>query len=313
MVKWRICWIIRECTLNIGNQPPITKPYSRCSGCSVSSVVNENRFATTECVRVEDPMEFPAVLGIIPDDLHCFDCAAAEDPLRNILNTSGDLIHPMTKPCQLIPSTSSLTPVELDIAEFWKTVPFATPDRITPFLRSSMLKSNHVEKWKALTRPLETLEEFGPCRDKSDAKVCLDYAAQVPNLRSGKQLHQQAVWGQHMTLDDCCTQELVISELCFTAVDYGDLIPTSEELQKILGFAQKEEKNQCVILHLAAALVRSEVGPKRSPPPASRVLLMAKSLRLLEANQAREIQESTPQSSSRWGDELFKFASRCIG
>ena len=32
---------------------------------------------------------------------------------------------------------------------------------------------------------------------------------------------------------------------------------------------------------------------------------MAKSLRLLEANQASGIQESTPQSSSRWGDELL--------
>ena len=51
----------------------------------------------------------------------------------------------------------------------------------------------------------------------------------------------------------------------FTAVDYGDLIPTSEELQRILGFIQKEEKNQCVILHLAAALAQSEIGSKRSP------------------------------------------------
>ena len=147
-------------------------------------------------------MEFSAVLGIIPDDLHCFDCTAAEDPLRNILNTSDDWIHPMTKPCQLIPSTSSLTPDELDVGEFRKTAPFAIPDRITHFVRSSMLKSGDVEKRTALAQSLEILDEFGSCRDKSDAKVCLDHAPQVPNLRSGKQLNRQVVRGQHMTLDD---------------------------------------------------------------------------------------------------------------
>ena len=102
----------------------------------------------------------------------------------------------------------------------------------------------------------------------------------------------------------------------FTAVYYGDLIPTSGELQHILGFAQKEEQKQCVILHLAASLVHSEVGSKRPPPPASRVRLMAKSLRLLGAKQAREIQDSTPQASARRGggwERTSKFASRCIG
>ena len=256
-------------------------------------------------VCVENPLEFAAVLGIVPDDFHSFDCTAAEDPLRTILNTSDEWIHSKTSPQQFIPPISPLTPDELHIEEFWKTVPFDIPVRITPFLRSSMMKSNDVEKWTALTQSLETLEEFGSYRDKSDAKMCLDYASQVPNLRSGKQLNHQVVWGQHMTLDDCCTQEVCISELCFTAVDYGDMIPTSEELQQILGFTQREEKNQCVLLHLAAALVHTEVGSKRSPPPASRVRLMAKSLRLLEAKQAHEIQGSTPQSSSRWGDELL--------
>ena len=149
-------------------------------------------------VCVENPLEFAAVLGIVPDDFHSFDCTAAEDPLRTILNTSDEWIHSKTSPQQFIPPISPLTPDELDIEEFWKTVPFDIPDRITPFLRSSMMKSNDVEKWTALTQSLETLEEFGSYRDKSDAKMCLDYASQVPNLRSGKQLNHQVVWGQHI-------------------------------------------------------------------------------------------------------------------
>ena len=153
-------------------------------------------------VCVEDPLEFSDLLGIIPDDLHSFNCTAAEDPLRIILNASGEWIHFKDYAATIYSPTSPLSHEELDIEEFWKTAPFDIPDRITPFILSSMLKSNDVEKWAALTRPLETLEEFGSRRDKSDAKTCLDYASHVPNLRSGKQLNHQVVWGQQMTLDD---------------------------------------------------------------------------------------------------------------
>ena len=126
---------------------------------------------------MEGPLEFSAVLGIIPDDLRSFDCTDAEDPLRIILNTSDEWIHPWAIPQQLIPPTLPLTPDELDIEEFWKTAPFDIPDRITPFIRSSMLKSNDAEKWKALAQSLEILGGFDSCRGKSDAKTCLDHAS----------------------------------------------------------------------------------------------------------------------------------------
>ena len=76
-----------------------------------------------------------------------------------------------------------------------------------------------------------------------------------------------------MVLGDCDTQELTISPLRFAVVDYGAFIPTSEELQRIIGCAQKGGSN--VFPHLSAALVQSETAPNRSPPPASRVKLVA--------------------------------------
>ena len=145
-------------------------------------------------VRVEDPIGFSAAMRIAPDDLHLLDCTAAEDPLRNILNTSGDWVHSKIKHRQLIPPTSPLSPEEMDIEEVWKSVPLGIPSRITPFLRSSVMKSNEVEKWTASTQSLETLAEFGSCRGKIDAEMCLDYADQCPNLRTGRRLRRQVVW-----------------------------------------------------------------------------------------------------------------------
>ena len=53
--------------------------------------------------------------------------------------------------------------------------------------------------------------------------------------------------------------------VCVTVVDYGDRIPTSEGLQRIIGGARLEEGNQCVLLHLDTALVQSETTSTRSP------------------------------------------------
>ena len=236
---------------------------ARCAGNAVCLAVGQTRFPPLK-VRVEDPMEFYAVLGIIPDDLHLFGCTTAEDPLRIPLNTSGEWVHPTTEPLRRIPPTSLLTQDELDIEEFRETAAFDIPERITPFLRSSMIKSNEVGKWNAPTQSPRILEEFGSSRGKSDAKMRSGNTAQIPISRSGKQMNRQVVWCQHMTLGDCCIQEVCISELRFTAVDYGDIIPTSEGLQQILGFTQRG-KNQCAILRLAAGLVHLEVGSKRPP------------------------------------------------
>ena len=82
--------------------------------------------------------------------------------------------------------------------------------------------------------------------------------------------------------------------MCFPSVEYGDSIPTSEELQHALGCTEKEERNQCALLHLDAALTRSEVGSNKPHPPGRRARLVAKGLRLLEDKQAVDVRESLP-------------------
>ena len=86
----------------------------------------------------------------------------------------------------------------------------------------------------------------------------------------------------------------------FDAVGYGDLAPTSEELQQMAGCDQKEERNQCAPLHLAAASTRAAVNSNRSPPPGSRVRLMAKGLRLLGSMRALVAKEYLRLPVSQW-------------
>ena len=72
---------------------------------------------------VEDPVEFSAVLGIAPGDLHLFDCTTDGDPPRIISNASDDWIRPTIEPRQLIPTTVPLPPNELDVGGLWKSLP----------------------------------------------------------------------------------------------------------------------------------------------------------------------------------------------
>ena len=248
-------------------------------------------------MHVDNPMEFSEVLKSSSGNLYSIDKRL--DPQRIPFQRGfqrglilGERLDSHA------PSTS--TQEEFRMGGFWKAIPFYIPDRINSFLRNSMINSNEIDRWASLIRALETLKDFGSSRDKVDANTCLGYASRIPIPQSGKLMNRQVVWGRSISLSGCCIQDVCISDLYFTVVDYGDNIPTSVELQRILGYAQDEEKNQCVILHLAAGLVHVEMGSNYPLPLAKRIKSMATSLRLMEVKQACEVQVSTSQSSSKW-------------
>ena len=164
-----------------------------------------------------------------------------------------------------------------------------------------------LDRWTALTQSLVTLEEYGSRRDQEGAMFCLDFAPIVHNLRTRRGFHHDIIWGKPMAPGDFCAKEPPGSSMCIAAAGYGDLVPTSEAMEHILGSAQKGEKNQRDRLHLTAAMARAEVGSRSPPPPSSRVLLVARSLRLMEAKQVLLAKNPIMKAKSRCGDELISF------
>ena len=75
----------------------------------------------------------------------------------------------------------------------------------------------------------------------------------------------------------------------------------------MIGCTQKDGRNQCVLFHLAAALVRSENASNRSPPPASRVKMVARSFMPTEAKQADVLGDLATHQNSEWECELASF------
>ena len=162
---------------------------------------------------------------------------------------------------------------EYEIENFRNDLKISVHPRLVPFIRFTMIKNANYDFWTSFIEAFETLIECGASRDQDEARVFLDKLGNIPTQRAGRRCNHNIIFDRPMVLDDCTTQDLAISPLCFTVVDYGDLIPLSEQLQRIIGRTQKGERNQCVLLHLAAALVQSESASNRAPhpPPASRV------------------------------------------
>lgn len=222
----------------------------------------------------ESPVEVATVLGILRDDFHNSDCTSGEDPLRMLLNHSDAWVYRDIKPKQLVNFEKQLSEAELEIGEFWKALTFHVPCRIAPLIRHSTVESEKKNDIRpSFLGPLETLEEYGSSRGKEEARLRREGISPRHHSRAGKKCPLEIAQGNPTSLD--IAQEVSVSPLCFTSVDYRDPIPTSEAVRHILRCTQKEARNQCVLLHLAAALAHSEIGHNRPHLPFSRDRLMA--------------------------------------
>ena len=135
-----------------------------------------------------------------------------------------------------------LSEIEREIENFRSALHVPVTGSLSAFVRDSMSKLSDFGIWPSFVEAFGMLEEFEPSRDREDARIYIDSLGNLPAQLDGKRYSHNVVLGKHMILGDCATQELIIPPLSLTVVDYGDLIPTSDELHRILGRAQKGGK-----------------------------------------------------------------------
>ena len=191
---------------------------------------------------MDQVIEFPDVLGVAPDDFQLFDCTEAEEPLRILLNPTDDRVYPVMSTIYPAKFPRVMTEFEYEVGNFWDSLTIPVPPRLIPFARFTMGESANYDFWTRFVEASETLIELGESRDKDEAMEFLDTLGAIPSQRAGRRCDRNFSFDKPMILDDCATQDLAISPLRLTVVDYGDLIPLSEELQRIIGSTQKDEK-----------------------------------------------------------------------
>ena len=183
---------------------------------------------------VADGVEFPDVLGEVLGDFHLFDCTEAEEPLREIPTSDDNWVYHVNSSRFPAAAPLVLSGISQEIGNFWITLNAPVHGRLSPFIRGRMSGNSDFDLWSSLLEALGILGELGESRDSEDARAYLDNLRHLPAKRDGKRCDRDVVFGKPIVLDDCATQEFVISPLSFTVVDYGNLIPTSVGLQSIL-------------------------------------------------------------------------------
>ena len=142
------------------------------------------------------------------------------------------------------------------------------------------------------------------------ATTALDSLA-PPDKRAGR-ASENVVWREKVRRIDFSSQALQIGGLRYNAVDFGDSIPLPSHLQKALGEPNKEETNQCVMLHLAGAYEwKSQNCPNRVPSK-SRINVVSSEFRQLEYRSALRFVSTVEKPQSQREHELWSVAHDAV-
>ena len=107
---------------------------------------------------------------------------------------------------------------------------------------------------------------------------------------------------------DYSSQSLSIGNLFWTGIDFGETSHLGNKPRAALSEPGKSERNQCVILHLAAAYEWVLQGCPRRPPALSRVRTVGAQIRQEEYQQSLLFMESAPEPSTLRDFELSSSA-----
>ena len=165
------------------------------------------------CVGKE--IEFPNVLGVVPDDSHLFDCTEAEEPLRVPRNPNDDWVYPVIPTSYPAQFPRAMTEFEYEVGNFRTSLQIPVPPRLIPFVRFTTTKRDNYDFWTSSIEAFDALIEFGASRDKDESRIFLGNLGDLTIQREGRRCNHNIVFDKPMVLDDCTTQDLAICPFMF--------------------------------------------------------------------------------------------------
>ena len=119
-------------------------------------------------------------------------------------------------------------------------------------------------------------------------------------------------WSETIDMGDVSAQQLLIGELEFSVLDYGDRLAMPMQLRIGLNEGHNVEKNQCSIIHMAAGLEWHLQNRPNRFPLKSRVLQLATELRGLELRRANEMVVLARDADQKWKDTVLSLTHDII-
>ena len=209
----------------------------------------------TECIPVTPwrstavPADFDAI-NFTPLEENTRLLAALDKSWTSELDQLPVLPHPAADMGESLPESDTVSYA----AEWIKDSSVEVHPSIRPLVIDALLNfddppADNTAMKERCSEVLTKLVQNGDRRDSQLASSELD-SLLCPEKRAGR-ASPNVIWGEKIRCIDFSSQSVQIGGLHYNAVDFGDCIPLSTHLQKALGEPNKEETNQCVVLHLA--------------------------------------------------------------
>ena len=113
-----------------------------------------------------------------------------------------------------------------------------------------------------------------------------DALISLTRTKDGEPRVAHSYWGLARRRGDFTAQALTIACLQSQVIDFGDSTPISAYLMRRTGNTENIERNQCVLLHLAAGMMRGETGREKRVPDRGRLFSLTQELRRVEIKTA---------------------------
>ena len=236
-----------------------------------------------ECVVAEVYSINPGV-GIIPPDFIDIGFTEMEKDLNSLVH-GDDSWAEIIEPSSSIPwhDRSILTDRQISLESWWDQQQPQLHVELEPWVMYFMGKSGAPFSKELLLQALDSLTTRGSSKQRLLASESI---VAVTNIRDGFHRETQSYWGIIHRHGDFTAQELTVACFHFQVIDFGDSIPLTAALMRSAGNTENVERNQCVLLHLAAGLLWNETGRKKQVPDRGRVFTLAQDLRRIEFSNA---------------------------
>ena len=178
---------------------------------------------------------------------------------------------------------SVLTDRQVSLESWWGQQQPQLHVDLEPWVMFFMDKSGAPFTKELLLQALDSLSTQGSSKQRL---LAAESIISVTNTRDGFQRETQSYWGAIHRHGDFTAQELTVACFHFQVIDFGDSIPLTAALMRSTGNTENVERNQCVLLHLAAGLLWNETGRKKQVPDRGRVFTLAQDLRRIEFTNA---------------------------
>ena len=229
---------------------------------------------------------------VSPSDFQLFDFTEMEDNTRALSHIDDEwVLRPIESPVHVM--EASLAETQSAIDSWWIHAYCDIHGTIAPFVKnyiythdvecSGSINPTRLNDWYYAA--LLELATNGCKSHQQFDRAALGLSEDEKDKYAGRPMPNIVKWGEKIQCVDYSSQSIQIGALHFTLVDLGDTITLSTSTQKALRVPIREETNQCLALHIAAAEWKYLGCPKRVPNR-SRVDALASHVRKYEYKQA---------------------------